>query len=156
MMSSIAIVVFLLVLFGYLYLTFFVGVMALDLFRLLNISSLLRGTWWQDNVSVAKNLTIETFSIGSERTFIGKYISHWEIPRFEMMSVNFQLDIPFEGGWDWLTEALGNPTTRDGYSGKFDLEFRGKIVEQGAFGHMGICSYRIEVLEVLSVSRSIS
>ena len=130
--------------------------MAIDLFRLLNISSLLKGTWWQENVSVAKDLTLEEFPIGEERIFLGVYVSHWEIPRFEMMSVNCELDILFEGGWDWLTEALGNPTTRDGYSGKFDLKFRGMIIDRGAFGHMGMCHYRIEVLEILSVSRSIS
>jgi hypothetical protein len=155
MMSSIAIVVFLLVLFGYMYLTFFVGAMTIDLFRLLNISSLLRGTWWQDNVSVAEDLMQEKFPIGAERIFSGVYISHWEIPRFRLMSVDCQLDIPFEGGWDWLTEALGNPTTRDGCSGKFDLKFRGKIIEQGHFGHMGMCSYRIEAIEILAVDRLI-
>ena len=152
-MNSIAIGVLLLVLFGYIYLTFFVGSMAIDLFKLLNISSLLRGTWWQDNVSVAQDLTLEKFPIDAERIFTGKYISHWEISRFEMMSVNFQLDIPFEDGWDWLTEALENLTTREGYSGEFALKFRGKLVEKGHFGHMGICSYRIEVIEILSVKR---
>jgi hypothetical protein len=155
-MNSIAIVVFLLVLLGYIYLTFFVGSMTIDLLKFLNIPSLLRGTWWQDNVSVAKDLILEQFPIGSEQIFTGVYISHWEIPRFEMMLVNCQLDIPFEGGWDWLTEALENPTTRDGYAGTFNLEFRGKIIEKGTFGHMGMCRYRIEVLEILSVSRSIS
>jgi hypothetical protein len=156
MMSSIAIVVFLLVLFGYIYLIFFVGSMTIDLFRLLNIPSLLRGTWWQDNVSVAKDLILEQFPIGKERIFLGVYISHWEIPHFRLMSVNCQLDILFAGGWDWLIEALDNPTTREDYSGKFDIEFRGKIVDRGTFGHMGMCHYRIEVLEILSVSRSIS
>jgi hypothetical protein len=130
--------------------------MAIDLFKILNIPSLLRGTWWQDNISVAKDLTLEQFPIGAERIFSGVYIYHWEIPCFRLMSVDCQLDIPFEGGWDWLTEALGNPTTRDGYLGQFDLKFRGKIIDRGAFGHMGMCSYRIEVLEILSVSRSIS
>ncbi len=129
--------------------------MAIDLFRLLNIRSLLRGTWWQDNVSVAKDLTLEQFPIGEERIFSGVYISHWEIPRFEMMSVNCQLDIPFEGGWDWLTEALENPTTREDYSGKFDLKFRGRIIDRGAFGHMGMCHYRIEVIEILAVKHLI-
>jgi hypothetical protein len=152
-MNSIAIVVFLLVLLGYIYLTFFVGAIAIDLLKFLNIPSLLRGTWWQDNVSVAEDLTQEKFPIGAERIFSGVYMSHWEIPHFRLMSVNCQLDIPFEGGWNWLTEALGSPTTRDGYSGKFDLEFRGKIIEKGHFGHMGMCSYRIEVIEILRVER---
>ncbi|WP_310482709.1 hypothetical protein [Chamaesiphon sp. VAR_48_metabat_403] len=155
MMSSIAIVVLLLVLLGYVYLTFFVGSMAIDLFKLLNISSLLKVTWWQDNVSVAQDLILEQFSLGEERIFSGVYISHWEIPRFRLMSVDCQLDIPFEGGWDWLTEALENPTTRDDCSGKFDLEFRGMIIEKGHFGHIGMCSYRIEVIEILTVDRLI-
>ena len=155
MMNSIAIVVLLLVLFGYIYLVFFVGTMAIDLFKLLNISALLRGTWWQDNVSIAQDLTLEKFPIGAERIFTGKYISHWEIPRFEMMSVNFQLDIPIAGGWDWLTAALGNPITREDCTGTFEIEFKGKIIEQGYFGHMGMCSYRIEVIEILRVERLI-
>ena len=153
MMNSLAIVVFLLVLLGYIYLIFFVGAMAVDLFRLLNISSLLSGTWWQNNVSVAQDLILEKFPIGQELIFEGKYISHWEIPRFELMSVHCQLDIPFEGGWDWLLTALGNPSIRADYSGTFDLSFRGKVVEKGRFGHMGLCTYRIEVIEILSVER---
>jgi hypothetical protein len=76
--------------------------MAINFFRLLNIPSLLRGTWWQDNVSVAKDLTLEKFPIGSEHIFTGKYISHWEIHRFEIMSVNCQLDIPFIVSWTKL------------------------------------------------------
>jgi hypothetical protein len=156
MMSWLAILFFLLVFWGYSYLLFLLGTMTIDLVRILDIPAILNGTWWQKNVSVVEELDRDEFPIGAERIFIGKYISHWEIARFEIMSANCQLDIPFEGGWDWLIEALGNPATRDGYTGTFNLEFRGKLVEKGCFGHMGICSYRIEVIEILSVDRLIS
>jgi hypothetical protein len=73
--------------------------------------------------------------------------------RFVRQSANCQLDIPDACGWDWLAPALGNPTTRAEYSATFDLEFRGKIVERGQFGHKGMCAYRIEVIEMLSVKQ---
>ena len=120
---------------------------------LVEIRSIWNGTWWEKNVTVVEDLIQDKFPIGQEWIFKGKYISHWEIPSFELMSVHCQLDIPFEGGWDWLLTALGNPSIRADYSGTFDLSFRGKIVEKGSFGHMGLCTYRIEVIEILSVAR---
>jgi hypothetical protein len=126
----------------------------IDFIPLLDIPSMLNGTWWKKNVGVVEDLIQDRFPLGEERIFTGKYISHWEIARFELMSaVNCQLDIPLEGGWDWLVEVLGNPTTRAEYSGTFDLSFRGKIVEKGSFGHRGICAYRIEVIEILSATQ---
>jgi hypothetical protein len=132
--------------------------MTLDLISILDIPSILNGTWWEKNVTGnvtgEGDLILDKFPLGEERIFTGKYISHWEIATFELMSsVNCQLDIPLEGGWDWLVVALGNPTTREEYSGTFDLSFRGKIVEKGIFGHMGICTYRIEVIEILSATQ---
>jgi hypothetical protein len=127
--------------------------MTLDFIHLLDLPSILNGTWLQKNV-VVDDLIQDRFPLGEERIFTGKYISHWEIARFELMSsVNCQLDIPLEGGWDWLVAALGNPTTRAEYSGTFDLSFRGKIIEKGSFGHMGTCTYRIEVIEILSATQ---
>jgi hypothetical protein len=155
MMSWLAILFFLLVFWGYIYLLFLLGTMTIDMVRILDVPAILNGTWWQKNVSVVAELDSDKFPIGTERIFTGKYISHWEIARFEIMSVNCQLDIPTEGGWDWLIEALGNPTTRDGYAGTFNLKFRGKLVEKGCFGHMGMCSYLIEVIEILSVEQLI-
>ncbi len=154
-MSWLAILFFLLVFCGYIYLLVLLGTMTIDLVKILDIPAILNGTWWQKNVSVAAELDPDEFPIGAERIFRGKYLSHWEVARFEIMSVNCQLDIPYEGGWGWLIEALGNPTTRDGHTGTFNLKFRGKLVEKGYFGHMGVCSYRIEVIEILAVDRLI-
>jgi hypothetical protein len=157
MMSSwLAILFLLLVFWGYIYLLVLLGTMTIDLVRILDVPAILNGTWWQKYVSVAEELDPNKFPIDEERIFSGAYISHWEIPCFRLMSVDCQLDIPFEGGWDWLVEALDYPTTRDGHTGTFNLKFRGKLVEKGCFGHMGMCHYRIEVLEILSVSRSVS
>jgi hypothetical protein len=108
------------------------------------------------------------FPIGKECVFTGKYVSHWEIARFVWFidglipsnwenpfnsGLNCELVIPFEGGWSWRVEALSNPSTREGWSGIFDLTFRGKILEKGCFGHIGICSYRVEVVEILAVKK---
>jgi hypothetical protein len=148
-----------LVLLGLLFALFFCVIklmfsMTLDIIAMLNSPSILNGTWWDKNVTVIDDLIQAEFPIGIERIFTGTYISHWEVARFELMSsVNCQLDIPFAGGWDWLVESLENPTTRSGYSGTFDLSFRGKMLEKGFFGHMGICDYRIEVIEILSATR---
>jgi hypothetical protein len=152
MMNLFTILVLILVLFSFIYSIFFLVSTGIEIISMLNIPAMVRGTWWQENVSAEDDGIDRKFPIGEERIFIGKYISHWEIARFEMLSINFQLDIPSEGGWDWLIQALGNPTTRSGYSGTFDLKFRGKIVEKGCFGHMGICAYRIEVIEILSAT----
>jgi hypothetical protein len=37
------------------------------------------------------------YPIGTEHIFRGKYVSHWETSRFELMSVNCQLDVPAIG-----------------------------------------------------------
>jgi hypothetical protein len=152
-MNSIAILVLLLMIFGYIYLMFVLVSMTIDLVKILNISAIFNGTWWEKNVTTIEDLTLEKFPLGEERIFTGKYISHWEIARFQIVSANCQLDMPDACGWDWLVVALGNPTTRAEYSGTFDLEFRGKIVERGQFGHKGMCTYRIEVMEMLSVKQ---
>jgi hypothetical protein len=123
-----------------------------DLISILDISSISNETWWNNNITVVEDLIQAKFPIAAERIFTGKYISHWEIPRFELMSsVNCQLDIPFEGGWDWLVEGLNHPMTRSEYAGTFNLSFRGKMLERGCFGYMCSCSHRIEVIEILSV-----
>jgi hypothetical protein len=145
-----------LVLLGLLVVVFFIIHLMLsailDLLSVLDIPSISNETWWDNNVTVVEDLIQDKFPIAAERIFTGKYISHWEIPRFELMSsVNCQLDIPFEGGWDWLVEGLNNPTTRSDYSGTFNISFRGKMLESGCFGHMCTCSHRIEVIEILSV-----
>lgn len=155
MMNLVAILVLLLLVFECICLLFFLVSMTIDLVKILDIPAILNGTWWQKNISIDRDLTLEKFPIGEEHIFSGIYPSHWEIPRFRLMSIDCQLDIPIEGGWNWLVAGLENPTTRDGYSGTFNLEFRGKIVERGAFGHMGICCYRIEVIEILSVKQLI-
>jgi hypothetical protein len=100
------------------------------------------------------------FPIGKECIFTGQYISHWELAHFawsvQTLMLNCELDIPYEGGWNWRIEGLGYPATREALSGVFDLKFRGKILETGFFGHMGLCSYRIEVIEILSVALTTS
>jgi hypothetical protein len=138
---------------------------------LLNFSDIiyvLSGESWRQHKAVEESIQ-NIFPVGTEYIFTGKYTSHWEVARFEWLNHGIQLnqgrashswdttfwcelDIPCEGGWDWCQEALRYPTTREGWSGTFDLTFRGKILERGCFGHMGICSYRIEVMEILSVS----
>jgi hypothetical protein len=100
------------------------------------------------------------FPIGKECIFTGQYRSHWELAHFawsiDGLTLSCKLDIPYEGGWDWRTEGLGYPSTREAQSGVFDLKFRGKILETGFFGHMGLCSHRIEVIEILSVALTTS
>lgn len=125
------------------------------------ISILSRSGYRQSN-SLAESIQNE-FPIGEEFVFVGTYISHWEIGRFiwdkdqsgalsqSDAGISCELDIPFEQGWDWLMAALGYPTTREGLAGKFYIRFRGKILEKGCFGHMGMCAYRIEVIEMLTV-----
>ena len=140
---------------GYIYLLFLLVSMTIDILKALDIPAILNGTWWQKNVSVAAELDPNEFPIGVERIFVGKYFSHWEVASFKIMSVNCQLEIPFAGGWHWLIAALENPITREDYTGTFNLQFRGKLVEKGCFGHMGICSYRVEVIEILRVERLI-
>jgi hypothetical protein len=99
------------------------------------------------------------FPIGRECIFAGQYISHWELAHFawsvHKRTLRCELDIPYKGGWDWRKEGLGYPSTREELLGVFDLKFRGKILEIGCFGHMGLCTYRIEVIEILSVALTV-
>jgi hypothetical protein len=129
----------------------------------LDIIYLLKRTNWKKSNALEEYIQNE-FPIGNEFIFVGRYISHWEMGGFEWFldehlsrewntRIMCELDIPFEGGWDWRKESLGHPTTREGWYGRFDLTFRGKIVEQGYFGHMGMCTYRIEVIEILSAKQ---
>ncbi len=98
------------------------------------------------------------FPIGEEAIFKGCYVSHWEIPAFtwdkdgdiwNRDNLQCQLIISYEGGWDWLVDTFDRDTFRGGFE-TFEIEFRGKIIEKGRFGHMGLCRYRVEVLEMLS------
>jgi hypothetical protein len=128
-----------------------------------DIRSVLKRT--KDKKSEALEAYIQNeFPVGKECVFVGQYISHWEMGGFNWVldeqslrewnvTIMCELDILFDGGWDWLKEGLGYPATREDLSGKFDLAFRGKIIERGFFGHMGLCSHRIEVIEILSVKK---
>jgi hypothetical protein len=96
---------------------------------------------------------LRDFPIGQERIFTGRYISHWEIGGFHWdKGFVCQLEMPLAGGWDWLWQALNYPQTRAECAGEFDFSFRGKILEEGHVGHMGMCSYRIEVIEILTAT----
>ncbi|WP_373542253.1 hypothetical protein [Chamaesiphon sp.] len=92
------------------------------------------------------------YPLGAVCIFRGKYVSHWETSRFELMSVNCQLDIPAKSDRNLLIEAL-RTTTKSGYYRTLNIEFRGKIVAQGC-GDRQMCAYHIEVIEILSVKRS--
>lgn len=93
------------------------------------------------------------YPLGAERIFRGKYVSRWETSRFELMSVNCQLDVPAKSDRNLLIEAL-KTTTKSGYYRTLNIEFRGKIVEKGCGDRLDICIYRIEVIEIRSVARA--
>lgn len=114
-----------------------------------------------------RQLEVEArYPVGEALIFRGTYIYHWEIERFEWLpegeeppvgwsDYKCKLEIPFEGGWTWMQEVMeehgGSARAASGES--FDIEFLGRILEIGHFGHLGICRYRIEMLELLSVKR---
>jgi hypothetical protein len=147
----------------YLLLLLPLGLLLITLFLLMEMTIMLipmlrhlfyffRRSEWKQQKEITASILID-FPIGQERIFTGKYISHWEIGGFHWnQGFVCQLDIPMAGGWDWLVQALNYPTTREKYAGEFDLSFRGKILEAGHFGHMGMCSYRIEVIEILTAT----
>ena len=60
-----------------------------------------------------------------------------------------ELEICFDGGWDWLDI---DPNKRSNGE-TFSLTFRGKVKEKGGFGHKEICTYLIEVTEIISAKR---
>jgi hypothetical protein len=63
----------------------------LDLISILDLPSISNETWWNNNVTVVEDLIERKFPIEEERIFTGKYISHWEIPRFELMSTRYSI-----------------------------------------------------------------
>ena len=101
------------------------------------------------------------YPIGKEAVFTGHYLSHWEVARFDWykdgvawrgwnIDLMCELVIPDPDGWKWLTDVVGENPGFDS-SAEFEMTFRGKIIEKGRFGHKGICRYRVEVWEMLSV-----
>jgi hypothetical protein len=141
----------LLVLLGLLLITLFLlmEMTLLLIFMLRSLVYFFRRSEWEPQKEITAAILID-FPIGQERIFTGKYISHWEIGGFNWdQGFACQLEIPMAGGWDWRWQGLNYPQTREELTGEFDLSFRGKILEEGHFGHMGMCSYRIEVIEIL-------
>ena len=132
----------------------------LSLLFLIFVCVILFALAWGRHVEVKTEAAVaKEFPIGKEAIFTGRYVSHWEVPSFEWhkdgkvrigQNLRCELIIRYEGGWDWLLEALGPDDSFD-FGPVFDLEFRGKITGKGFFGHMGGNQYEIEVLEMLSV-----
>jgi len=99
------------------------------------------------------------FPIGEEAIFTGCYVSNQEIQVFTWDKsgavwnkdhLKCELIFPYEDSGNWLTEVPDPDPVRSGFK-TFEVEFRGKIIEKGRFGHVGMCRYRIEVLEMLSI-----
>jgi len=98
------------------------------------------------------------FPMGEEAIFTGCYVSNQEIAIFTWDKsgavwnkdhLKCELVFPHEDSGNWLTEVPDPDPVRSGFK-TFEVEFRGKIIEKGRFGHVGMCRYRIEVLEILS------
>ena len=107
------------------------------------------------------------FPIGQEAIFTGRYTSHWEMAHFTWHkggkvpsdwgrnALRCELVILYENGWAWIADDYEVDPPQDEFLEwrDYDLEFRGKILDKGLFGHMGVSKYKIEVLEMLSVRR---
>lgn len=93
----------------------------------------------------------QEYRIGSDAVFKGYCVTHSGKPRFEWRpfdgdaTVSSLLVFPSEAESAWLT---GVP---DGEI--IDIEFSGRILERGRFGHKGRYHYRIEVTAPPAIAR---
>lgn len=110
---------------------------------------------WYFRVRPVEEAIAKEFPMGQEAIFKGIYTSHWEIAHFtwyktDKDQINCDLIWPQENIQFLRTPGVDTPSRRT--IRLYNLEFRGKIVEKGSFGHKGISRYRVEVLEVLSMN----
>jgi len=127
----------------------------------------MRLDWYFRERPVEEAIAAE-FPIGQEAIFRGRYTSHWEMAHFSWHKdgkvppdwrrdvLRCELIIPDENGWSWITDDReADPLKGDLFLEwrYYDLEFRGKIIEKGSFGHKGLCKYKIEIVEMLSARR---
>ena len=90
--------------------------------------------------------------VGASGRFSGVYTSHWEIPRFVpgregRFGHNWcKLVVAGEQAQALLTAVDGLRTGADRHTTtRLSVEFDGTVLEEGRFGHRGICSWRIRV-----------
>jgi hypothetical protein len=105
-----------------------------------------------------ENAFEKRFPIGEEAIFRGRYHAHGAGWAFILRSERgiwdkkhwwCQLVWPREGGWDKKTDELARELRND--LQKYEVEFRGKLIEKGRFGDRRMLRYKIVVLEILSL-----
>ena len=94
----------------------------------------------------------ENFPVGETATFSGQLIVHWEVGRFDWAARG---KLPGIGQGlscelDWGdTEVPVSTDVGRGRGKAYNLEFRGRVLEKGKYGHLGMCDYRVAVDEVI-------
>jgi hypothetical protein len=107
--------------------------------------------------------------LGSEIIFEGVYVSHWQVPRFQLQAVEHNGVQKNATGNCWcaltLPEHIPPPWFHSsnymrplGWTRMeaipFQMRFRGRALESGHFGYQGWCRWRIEVTEILLCEES--
>lgn len=103
--------------------------------------------------------------VGLEGVFEGVYQLHWEVTDFQVKTVEHDGITENPTGWctselvlsegmkePWFERWNGElpPNWRQRDAMWFNMRFVGRVIEQGHFGHMGTCRWRIEVHELLA------
>lgn len=90
------------------------------------------------------------YPVGKPADFDGTFIVHWEVSRFDWNARGRQPKWG-EGLFCQLEWPNGIPqqfiVNDRGRGNAFHLQFRGRVLEYGHFGHKGMCSYRVMVEE---------
>ena len=99
-----------------------------------------------------------TLYVGYKGELEGYYFQHWEVPRLEVMAEqpNRCWERLWSGErWRWqrcqleLADGVSYPfSVPDGHrcpSRRYRVRLQGTVVEEGRFGHMGWCSWRVVV-----------
>jgi hypothetical protein len=92
--------------------------------------------------------------LGEIREFEGVYVAHWEVARFVIQTGRGFLGRPRFEKWQArfpTTFVFPDADAHDRHSrGRtYRMRVRGRLGPKGQFGHRGICTRQLEVLEVL-------
>lgn len=97
--------------------------------------------------------------VGERRILSGKYIAHWEVPRFQCVltkklffglrhKIEFRSRLELEEGVVWPDCLLRRKLSR-GPADFYDMQIDCTVIEKGHFGHKGWMKWRLLVHKFL-------
>jgi hypothetical protein len=98
--------------------------------------------------------------VTEEHEFSGVFVSHWEVPRFCVVSRSrlfglFPRVEKYEAHFPLSAfDTFELRAARHGPARNFRMRLRGHLGPRGHFGHMGMCSHQLFVSEILECAET--